>query len=160
MHRIGSEVAVWMQEVKIRELIFISLKLIPLPLDSSIFLALQWDYFPRTVLGGLAGICEAQWSFQSWRGERWGQSRPGAGQRWCQGWALITFWTWRGWRPSCLLHLGEGAGAGAGLLLPSPSFSARLPTLLLFVLHMPGPRSAQTVEISFAENYTSDQNVS
>lgn len=52
------------------------------------------------------------------------------------------------------------AGAGAGLLRPSPSLSARLPTLLLFILHMPGPRSAQTVEISFAENYTSDQNVS
>lgn len=62
--------------------------------------------------------------------------------------------------PGCVLCLGEGAGAGLGLLCSSPSLSARLPILLLFFLHMPGPRSAQTVEISFAENCTSDQNVS
>lgn len=59
-----------------------------------------------------------------------------------------------------VLCFAEGAGAGTGLACPSLSLSVLLPTRPLFVLHMPGPRSAQTVEISFAENYTSDQNVS
>lgn len=42
MHKsIGSAVVVQKQEVKIRELIFISLNVIPLPLYSSVFLDLQ-----------------------------------------------------------------------------------------------------------------------
>lgn len=72
---------------------------------------------------------------------------------------LVEFWTQQPEDQvvscTCVGVLGQSV-----LLCPSPSLYSHLPALLLFVLHMPGPCSAQTVEISFAENYTSDQNVS